>query len=132
MIVAASIATPKVDWLALSPALALLAAAVICLLGAVLMPATARRAFSVTFAGGGFVAAGVLAAIVFDRSPEQQLLIAESMTRDRLAALTQIIVAGAGLLAVLASWGDRRRDHAQAPPADGARARPDRLAAVPG
>ncbi len=111
MIVAASIATPKVDWLALSPALALLAAAVICLLGAVLMPATARRAFSVTFAGGGFVAAGVLAAIVFDRSPEQQLLIAESMTRDRLAALTQIIVAGAGLLAVLASWGDRRRDH---------------------
>ena len=111
MIVAASIATPKVDWLALSPALALLAAAAICLLGAVLMPATARRAFSVTFAGGGFVAAGVLAAIVFDRSPEQQLLIAESMTRDRLAALTQIIVAGAGLLAVLASWGDRRRDH---------------------
>ena len=51
MIVAASIATPKVDWLALSPALALLAAAAICLLGAVLMPATARRAFSVTFAG---------------------------------------------------------------------------------
>ena len=111
MIVAASIATPKVDWLALSPALALLAAATICLLGAVLVPAAARRSFSVTTAGAGFLAAGVLAAIVFDRSPEQQLLIAESMTRDRLAALAQIIVAGAGFLAVLVSFGDRRSDH---------------------
>ena len=107
----AAIATPKVDWLALSPTLALLAAAGICLLGAVLVPVAARRVFSVTFAGTGFLAAGVLAAIVFDRSPAQQLLIAESMTRDRLAALAQIIVAGAGLLAVLVAWGDRRRDH---------------------
>ena len=111
MIVAASIATPKVDWLALSPALALLAAAAVCLLGAVLVPSSVRRAFSAIVAGGGFVAAGILAGVVFDRSPEQQLLIAESMTRDRLAALTQVLVAGFGLLAVLVSWGDRRRDH---------------------
>jgi NADH-quinone oxidoreductase subunit N len=111
VIVAASIAAPKVDWLALSPALSLLAAAAICLLGAVLVPAGARRAFSVTVAGAGFLVAGVLAAIVFDRSPTQQLLISESMTRDRLAALTQILVAGFGLAAVLVSWGDRRRDH---------------------
>ena len=33
------------------------------------------------------------------------------MSRDRLAALTQILVAGFGLAAVLVSWGDRRRDH---------------------
>ena len=111
MILATSIVTPKVDWLALSPALALLAAAAVCLLGAVLVPAAARRAFSVTFAGAGFVVAGVLAAVVFDRSPQQHLLIAESMTRDRLAALAQIIVAVAGLAAVLVSFGDRRRDH---------------------
>jgi len=111
MIVAASIQTPTVDWLALSPALALLAAAAICLLGAVLVPTRGRRAFSAIFAGAGFVVAGVLAAIVFDRSPEQQLLIAESLSRDRLAALTQILVAGFGVLAVLISWGDRRRDH---------------------
>ena len=111
MIVLSSIVTPKVDWLALSPALALLAAAAICLLGAVLVPVRSRRAFSVTFAGAGFIVAGVLAAVVFERSPEQQLLIAESMTRDRLAALTQVIVACAGLLAVLVSRGDRRRDH---------------------
>ena len=111
MIVAASIQAPHVDWLALSPSLALLAAAAVCLLGAVLVPQGARRAFSVTLAGSGFLAAGILAAIVFDRSPEQQLLVAESMSRDRLAALTQVLVAGFGLLAVLVSVGDRRRDH---------------------
>lgn len=111
MMVGAAIATPKVDWLALSPSLALLAAATVCLLGAVLVPAAARRAFSATFAGAGFGVAAVLAAVVFDRSPEQTLLIAESMTRDRLAALAQIVLAGAGLLSVLVSWGDRRRDH---------------------
>jgi NADH-quinone oxidoreductase subunit N len=111
MIVAASIATPKVDWLALSPALALLAAAAICLLGAVLVPPGPRRIFSAVVAGGGFVTAGALAIVVFDRSPEQQLLIAESMTRDRLAALTQILIAGFGLVAVLVAWGDGRRDH---------------------
>ncbi|RDI74170.1 proton-translocating NADH-quinone oxidoreductase, chain N [Gaiella occulta] len=111
MTVGAAIATPKVDWLALSPSLALLAAATVCLLGAVLVPAAARRAFSATFAGAGFGVAAVLAAVVFDRSPEQELLIAESMTRDRIAALAQIVLAGAGLLSVLVSWGDRRRDH---------------------
>jgi NADH-quinone oxidoreductase subunit N len=111
VILGASIETPTVDWLALSPALALLAAAAICLLGAVLVPAHGRRAFSATIAGAGFIVAGVLAAVVFDRSPEQTLLIAESMTRDRLAAFTQVLIAGFGILAVLISWGDRRRDH---------------------
>ena len=111
MILGASIETPNVDWLALSPALALLAAAAVCLLGAVLVPARGRRAFSATIAGAGFIVAGVLAAVVFDRSPEQTLLIAESMTRDRLAAFAQVLIAGFGVLAVLISWGDRRRDH---------------------
>ena len=110
MIVAA-ITTPHVDWLALSPALALLAAAAICLLGAVLVPSRGRRIFSATIAGAGFITSGVLAAVVFDRSPQQTLLIAESMSRDRLAALAQVLVAGFGLAAVLVSWGDRRRDH---------------------
>ena len=44
VIVAASIATPQVDWLALSPALALLGRRpAICLLGAVLVRRAARR-----------------------------------------------------------------------------------------
>ena len=33
------------------------------------------------------------------------------MTRDRLGALAAIILAGAGALAVLVSWGEKRRDH---------------------
>ena len=111
MIVGATIPSPSVDWLSLSPSLALLAASAICLLGAVLVPGVARRPFSAAVAGTGFVTAGVLAAFVFDRSAEQKLIIAESMTRDRLAAVAQIVIAGAGALAVLVSWGDRRRDH---------------------
>ena len=111
MIVASSIQTPSVDWLALSPSLALLAASAICLLGAVLVPRRAERGVTAFFAAAGFLASGILAGVVFDRSPEQQQLIADSMTRDRLAAFTQILVAGFGIAAVLVSWGDRRRDH---------------------
>ena len=74
-------------------------------------PYRARRIFSVVIAGAGFITSGALAVVVFDRSPQQTLLIAESMSRDRLAALTQVLVAGFGLAAVLVSWGDRRRDH---------------------
>ena len=111
MIVLSSIVTPKVDWLALSPALALLAAAAICLLGAVMVPprpvvpSRSRSPAPVSSSPESSPQSSSTA------SPEQRLLIAESMTRDRLAALTQIIVACAGLLAVLVSWGDRRRDH---------------------
>ena len=38
-------------------------------------------------------------------------LLADSMTRDRLGALAQVILAGIGVLVVLVSHGDRRRDH---------------------
>jgi NADH-quinone oxidoreductase subunit N len=103
--------TPSVDWLALAPALALLAASGVCLLGAVLVPSFVRRAFSAVVCGAGFVTAGVLAGVAFDRSPEAQAQIAESMTRDRLAFLAQIVLCGAGAVAVLVAWGDNRRAH---------------------
>ncbi len=103
--------TPKVDWLALSPVLAVLAAAGIALLGAVIVPAGARRGFSALVTFAGFVTAAALAAVVYDRSPEAQTLIAESMSRDRLAALTQIVLAVIGAAVVFVSLGDRRRDH---------------------
>ncbi|HLB04440.1 MAG TPA: proton-conducting transporter membrane subunit, partial [Gaiellaceae bacterium] len=103
--------TPTVDWLSLSPSLALLGASGLCLLAAVLSPRIARRTVSAVLAGAGFVTAGVLAAFVFDRSPDAQQLIAESLTRDRLAALAQITLAGAGALAVLVSWDGGRRAH---------------------
>ena len=106
------IPTPKVDWLALSPTLALLGASGVALLGSVLVPWWARRGFTAFAAFAGFVTAGAFAAVVFDRSAEGRTLIAASFTRDRLGALAAIIVAGAGALTVLVSWGENRRDHA--------------------
>ena len=106
------IPTPKVDWLALAPTLSLLGASGLALLGSVLTPAWMRRGFTALVALAGFVTAGVFAWVVFDESAEGRTLIAESFTRDRLGALAAIIVAGAGALTVLLSWGERRRDHA--------------------
>ena len=105
------IETPKVDWLALSPTLALLAAAGIALLAAVIGPAWFRRGFAAFVTFAGFVTAGVFAGVLFDRTPEPQPLLSESMTRDRWAALAAVVLAGAGALSVLVSWGEKRRDH---------------------
>ena len=106
------IATPKVDWLALAPTLALLGASGVALLGSVLVPSWLRRGFTAFVAFAGFATAGVFAAVVFDQSAESRTLIAESFTRDRLGALAAIVIAGAGALTVLVSWGEKRRDHA--------------------
>lgn len=111
MIVGKSIPTPEVDWLALSPSLALLAASGLCLLGAVLFPRESKRLFAAVVAFTGFAASAVLAAKVFADTPDGVSLIADSMTRDRLAAFTQVVIAAAGALVVLVSYGDRRRQH---------------------
>jgi NADH-quinone oxidoreductase subunit N len=103
--------TPKVDWLALSPTLALLAAAAVALLAAVLVPRMIRAVFCAVSTGLGFLFAGILAIAVFDRTPDSVTLISESMIRDRYAAFAQIIVAGAGLLTVLLVAGAPRREH---------------------
>ena len=105
------IETPHIDWLALTPILILLGASGLALLGAVLVPRWLRRGLGAGIAFGGFVAAGILSGVVFDRTPEPVSLIAESMTRDRWGSLAQIIVAGAGAIAVLVSWGEKRRYH---------------------
>jgi NADH-quinone oxidoreductase subunit N len=105
------IETPHVDWLALSPTLALLGASAIALLGAVTVPRAALRAFSVAVTSVGFVVSGVFAGIVFDRSPDPTVLLSESMTRDQLGALAAIVLAAIGLVVVLVSWGDGRKDH---------------------
>jgi NADH-quinone oxidoreductase subunit N len=103
--------TPSVDWLALSPTLALLAVSGITLLGAVIVPRGAERAFSVVVSVAGFATSAVLAGVVFDRSPEPSAVVVESMTRDRLGALAAILIAVVGLAVVLLSWGDGRRSH---------------------
>jgi NADH-quinone oxidoreductase subunit N len=108
--VIAAIPRPPVDWFALSPELALLGVAGLCLMVAVLVPDAARRAVSATLAFGGFVAAFVLAAVLYDRSGGESI-IAGAIRRDRYAALAAIIIAGAGAVAVLVSYGDRMKEH---------------------
>ena len=105
------IETPNVDWFALSPTLALLAAAGLTLLGGVFYPRHAVRAFCVVVSAAGFATSAVLSALLFDRSSEPTTLIAESMTRDRFAAAAAFVIAAVGLCVVLLSAGDGRRDH---------------------
>jgi NADH-quinone oxidoreductase subunit N len=103
---------PVVDWFALSPSLALLAAAGLALLGAVLVPRAAVRIFSAVVCALGFVAAGVAAGLLYWKSPEATYEVADTIVRDRYGALAQLIVAGAGFLAVGISYGQRtRREH---------------------
>jgi NADH-quinone oxidoreductase subunit N len=103
--------TPSVDWLALSPTLALLAVAAITLLGAVIVPRSSERAFSVVVSLAGFATSAVLAGIVFERSPEASAVVVESMTRDRLGAVAAMLIAAVGIAVVLISAGDGRRSH---------------------
>ena len=103
---------PTVDWFALSPSLALLAASALALLGAVLVPIAARKVYSAAVAALGFIAAGVWAGLLYSETPRATLEIGDTITRDRFAAFAQIVVAGAGLVAVGISYGQRTRaDH---------------------
>ena len=97
------IATPHVDWFALSPSLALLVAGAASLLGAVLVPRRARRPFGATVCAFGFAGAIVAAALLYAFSPDGHGVIGDAIQRDRLGALATMIVAGAGFLAVWTS-----------------------------
>ena len=80
--------TPTVDRLALSPSLALSRPRA-CASSA---PSSFRRSpapFSAVLCAGGFIAAGILAGIAFDRSPNAEAQIAETMVRDRFAFYAQ-------------------------------------------
>ena len=59
-----TIQRPHVDWFALSPSLAMIAAAAALLLVAVLVPQRARKTVAAAGAGAGFVAAFVLAIVL--------------------------------------------------------------------
>jgi NADH-quinone oxidoreductase subunit N len=104
------IPTPRVDWFALAPELFLLGAMGFALMGAVLLPRTWRRDFGVLAATVGFTGAFVYAILIYVHTPEAQSVIADSVRRDRFGALAQVIVCGAGLLAVGVSYAERMRD----------------------
>jgi NADH-quinone oxidoreductase subunit N len=101
------IPTPKVDWLALSPVLALLGASGFVLLAAVIVPRSARAFVGAFVSAGGFVAAGILAGVVFADAEHGRNVIEGTYAFDRWAALAQIIICGAGLLAIGVSWAER-------------------------
>ena len=103
--------TPKVDWLALTPALALLGASGVALLAAVLVPAWLRKTVSAVAVFAGFVVATVFAAVLFENTSVAQPLLEESMIRDRFGAFAQLILAVTGAVVVFAAWSERRRGH---------------------
>ena len=102
--------TPTVDWLALSPTIALLVAAGVALLSA-LLPAWMRKGVSAVAAIVGFAVAAGYAVVVFDESSTPEILLEGTMARDQLAGMGQIIVAVTGAVVVLGSWGERRREN---------------------
>lgn len=105
------ITTPHVDWFALSPTLALLAVAALALLAAVLVPDPLRKPVSATVTFAGFVGSFAAAALLYAHSADAHGALTGSLTRDRWGALAQLILAGAGALAVLVSYGERTREH---------------------
>jgi NADH-quinone oxidoreductase subunit N len=101
---------PHVDWFALSPENALLAAAALALMAAVLVPRNARRTTGAALCALGYAVALGFAIAVYIRSPHGHGVVADALRRDRFAELAQMIVAGAGLLATGISFRERMRD----------------------
>ena len=99
---------PTVDWAALTPELILLGGSALCLVLALFLPWGWRRPFSGTVAALCFVAAAVVAGVLFAQDDSARGIVADALQRDRLAELAQILVAGSGLLAVGASVGWER------------------------
>ena len=104
--------TPSVDWFALSPSLVALGAAAICLLSAVLTPRWLLRPFAAFICALGFVGGIVMASLVYWKTPDAHLIVADAVSRDRFAAVAQLIVMASGLLTVGVSYSARmREDH---------------------
>src|SRR5213592_2184345 len=80
------------------------------LMGAVLLPRENRRDFGAVAAALGFAGAFVFAILIYVHTPDVHSVIADSVRRDRLGALAQVIIAGAGLLTVGVAYADRMRD----------------------
>jgi len=104
------IQTPHIDWFALSPELTLLGTSALCLFTAVLVPRWGRRGVAAFLCGGGYIGAFIAAAFLYAKSPHAQVIMADALRRERWGALAQLIVAGAGLLAVLISYSERMSD----------------------
>jgi NADH-quinone oxidoreductase subunit N len=101
------ISRPHVDWFALAPSNSLVVTAGIVLLAAVLVPRDRRKPFSASVCAAGYLTSLVWAALLFSHSEHGQAIVGAAIRRDRFAALSQLIVAGCGLVAVGISYGER-------------------------
>ncbi len=104
----AAVPRPPVDWFSISPSLILLVAAGACLMVAVLVPQTARRATAAATTAAGFVGAFVAAVLLYDRTPIGVSVYQDTVRRDRFFALAAVILALVGLVAVLVSYTEHR------------------------
>jgi NADH-quinone oxidoreductase subunit N len=91
------IKTPSVDWFAISTILVLLGASGVALLGAVLVPAGARRAFAASVSSLGFVGGLVTSIWLYVESAHGHLVVSGAFYRDRWTMLAQIVICGIGL-----------------------------------
>ena len=99
--------TPTIDWAALAPELVLLAAAGIAMLIAVLVPKWLEKQLAAIVCALGFVGALIAAGVLYNHSANGHEVIAGAIQRDQLAALAQMVIAGAGLLAVGVAYSGR-------------------------
>jgi NADH-quinone oxidoreductase subunit N len=104
------IPTPHVDWFTIAPELVLLGTAFLLLLGAVLVPARGRRAFSAALCALGYAGAFGVAVALYVASADGAEQVSGSLFRDRLGALATIVVCGSGVLGVGVAYAQRLRD----------------------
>ena len=98
---------PAIDWFAIAPELVLLTVAGLCLLFAVLLPSWAEKPIAAVTTAVGYAGAFLAAAVLYAHSDKGHAVIAGAIQRDKLAALSGMIIAAAGLLAVLVSYSGR-------------------------
>jgi NADH-quinone oxidoreductase subunit N len=101
---------PHVDWFALAPINALLAAAMIALLSAVLVRPGGRRTFAAIACALGYAVALGFAIALYARTGHGHPVIAGTMQRDRFGEFAQMIVAATGILAIGVSLRERMTD----------------------
>ncbi|MBD0290177.1 MAG: NADH-quinone oxidoreductase subunit N [Thermoleophilia bacterium] len=109
---------PHIDWAALAPVLVLLGASALVLVVGVFLPRRARRGFAGLVAAAGFLGAAVACGLLWNLDEQGRAVVAEAIRRDRLAEIAQILLCGAGLLAVGASWWEARAPRGEGAPAD--------------
>jgi NADH-quinone oxidoreductase subunit N len=103
---------PHVDWFALAPINALLAASALALLGAVLLPRRLRKPTTAILCTLGYAVAFGFAVALYVRSAEGHGVVADAFRRDRLTELAGLMLAGSGLFATAISYRERsREDH---------------------